>query len=124
MIKTFTLHTIDHELFSAERGCIVWHLTDENNCLRKVTAVTELSRQGFVKTVLPKNDRELPLVELLSYYIEGESFRIDFSRFNESFGYKPREVFPDRIGATPVSNHMKANLLDLFRDSHKESSEL
>ena len=124
MIKTFTLHAIDHDLFSPERGCIVWHLTDENNCRRKVIATTELSRQGFVKNVLPKNDREMPLVELLSYYVEGESFRIDFSRFNESFGYKPREVYPDRVGATPVSNNMKTNLLDLFHNSQKETSDM
>ncbi|MFN3786230.1 MAG: hypothetical protein ACK4RS_05260 [Thiothrix sp.] len=54
------------------------------------------------------------MVELLSYYVEGESFRIDFSRFNEAFGYKPREVFATTQHAVPVSNRLRDNLRELF----------
>lgn len=92
MIKTFTLKTIDHDQTTPESGLIAWHVVDENNRKRTIRATTELSRQGFIKTVRPHHDREMPLVELLSYYVEGETFRIDFSKFNETFGYAPREV--------------------------------
>lgn len=114
MIKTFTLNAIEHEQETPESGSITWHLVDENKHKRLVKATTELSRQGFIKTVKPHNDREMPLVELLSYYVEGESFRIDFSMFNETFGYKPREVFPATQQAVPVSNRLRDNLRELF----------
>lgn len=114
MIKTFTVEAMDHDQDTPERGEITWYISDENNRKRKVRGVTELSRQGFIKTVKPHNDREMPLVELLSYYVEGESFRIDFSMFNETFGYKPREVFPSTQHSQPVSNSMKASLRQLF----------
>lgn len=81
MIKTFTLNAIDHEQETPESGSITWYVVDEHNRKRAIKAITELSRQGFIKTVKPFNDREMPLVELLSYYVEGESFRIDFSIF-------------------------------------------
>ena len=113
MIKTFTLHSIDHEFESQERGFIAWYLTDENNSQRKVTGVTELSRQGFIKTIRPNNDREMPLVELLSYYVEGESFRIDFSRFNEIFGYTPRNAYADSE-LIAANDGVKENLRQLF----------
>lgn len=115
MIKTFTLNAIDHEQETPESGAICWHVVDENNRKRVVKAITELSRQGFIKTVKPRNDREMPLVELLSYYVEGESFRIDFSMFNETFGYKPREAFPASQQAEPASNRLKDNIRQLFQ---------
>lgn len=107
MIKTFTLNAIDHEQETPESGSITWYVVDEHNRKRAVKAVTELSRQGFIKTVKPFNDREMPLVELLSYYVEGESFRIDFSMFNETFGYTPREIFPATQKGDPGSNRLK-----------------
>lgn len=115
MIKTFTLNAIDHDQETPESGLIVWHVIDENNRKRLVKATTELSRQGFIKTVKPHNDREMPLVELLSYYVEGESFRIDFSMFNETFGYSPREVFAATQKAEPVTNRMKDGIRQLFQ---------
>ena len=115
MIKTYTLHAIHHEQESPEQGSIAWHLTDENNRKRKVTAVTQLSRQGFIKTIRPHNDREMPLVELLSFYVEGESFRVDFSIFNESFGYGPRQIFPDTQNATPAGSLLRESLRNLFQ---------
>lgn len=114
MIKTFTLNAIDHEQETPESGLITWHVMDENNRKRSVKAITELSRQGFIKTVKPNNDREMPLVELLSYYVEGESFRIDFSMFNETFGYTPREAFASTQKSAPVSNRMKESIRQLF----------
>jgi hypothetical protein len=115
MIKTFTLNAIDHEQETPESGLITWHVVDENNRKRSIRAMTELSRQGFIKTVRPRNDREIPLVEVLSYYVEGESFRIDFSMFNETFGYAPREVFPATQKAEPASNRLKDNIRELFQ---------
>lgn len=114
MIKTFTVEAIDHDQETPERGYITWYVSDENKHKRVVKGITELSRQGFIKTVRPHNDRETPLVQLLSYYVEGESFRIDFSMFNETFGYSPREVFPETQKAQPASNDMKNGLRNLF----------
>ena len=115
MIKTYTLNAIEHEQESPEQGFIAWHLTDENNRKRRVTGITQLSRQGFIKTIRPHNDREIPLVELLSYYVEGESFRVDFSIFNESFGYVPREAFPDMPDAVGNGNAFQEGLRKLFQ---------
>ncbi|MBO0611653.1 MAG: hypothetical protein RL122_1055 [Pseudomonadota bacterium] len=115
MIKTFTLNAIDHDQATPESGVIVWHVVDENKRERLIKATTELSRQGFIKTVKPHNDREMPLVELLSYYVEGESFRIDFSMFNETFGYTPREVFAaTQHQSETASNRMKKGIRQLF----------
>lgn len=115
MIKTFTLEAIDHEQETPERGSITWYVSDEKQQKRAVHGVTELSHQGFIKTIRPHNDREIPLVELLSYYVEGESFRIDFSIFNETFGYQPRDAYPHKVeDAQPVSNRMKDSLRHLF----------
>jgi hypothetical protein len=114
MIKTFTLNAIEHDQDTPERGLIAWHITDENNRKRKVVAITQLSRQGFIKMVKPNHDREIPLVELLSYYVEGESFRVDFSMFNETFGYLARKPFPEADKNTTSGNWVKDNLNDLL----------
>lgn len=115
MIKTFTLKAIDHDQATPESGLIAWHVVDENNRKRIVKATTELSRQGFIKTVKPHHDREMPLVELLSYYVEGESFRIDFGMFNETFGYTPREVFAaTQAQSESASSRMKQGIRQLF----------
>lgn len=115
MIKTYTLTAIEHEQQSPEKGSIAWHLTDENNRTRKVTATTQLSRQGFIKTIQPHHDREIPLVELLSFYVEGESFKVDFSFFNEAFGYTPREAFLQRAAVATQSKSLKHTLRKLLQ---------
>ncbi|WML90604.1 hypothetical protein [Thiothrix lacustris] len=115
MIKTFTLSAIDHDQATPESGLIIWHVMDENNRKRLVKATTELSRQGFIKTIKPHNDREMPLVELLSYYVEGESFRIDFAMFNETFGYTSREVFAaTQYQSDTARERMKKGIRQLF----------
>lgn len=118
MIKTFTLSAIDHEQETPESGLITWHVVDENNRKRSIRAITELSRQGFIKTVRPRNDREIPLVEILSYYVEGESFRIDFSMFNDAHGYKPRDAFPANPKVESASSRLKGNIRELFHINH------
>lgn len=113
MIKTFTLNAIEHEQDSPESGSIAWHITDENNQRRKVVGVTQLSRQGFIKTIRPHNDREMPLVELLSYYVEGESFRVDFSIFNEAFGYTPRKAYQEAARSLLSGSWLDENFQEL-----------
>lgn len=117
MIKTFTLDAIEHDQDTAEQGLIAWHITDENNRKRKVVAITQLSRQGFIKMVKPHHDREIPLVELLSYYVEGESFRVDFSMFNETFGYSARKPFPEESKNTASKGWVKDNLKGLLHST-------
>lgn len=114
MIKTFTLKAIDHEQATPQSGLITWHLVDENNHKRVVKAITELSRLGFIKTIRPRHDREMPLVEVLSYHVEGESFQVDFSNFNATHGYKPREVFPSTQQPTQLNAKLRDSLRELF----------
>ncbi|MBU0654286.1 MAG: hypothetical protein KJ914_04035 [Gammaproteobacteria bacterium] len=115
MVKTFTLQTITHEQESRQNGLICWQIMDEHNHRRKVEAITELSEQGFIKAVTSSHKREMPLVELLSQYGEGDTFRIDFSLFNQTFGYSPREIFPETQQAPPPGNRLRDGLRALFQ---------
>ncbi len=115
MFKTFTLQSISHHQQNLQSGIIYWQITDESNQRRKVQAQTELSDQGFIKAVKARNKREMPLVELLSQYGEGDTFEIDFSLFNQTFGYSPREVFKEPQKTTPPGNRLRDSLRALFQ---------
>lgn len=113
MLKTFTLQTISHQQQTAENGLITWEVFDEKSELRQVTGITSLSPQGFIKNVQSVHRREMPLVEMLSQRTEGDTFSIDFSLFNQTFGYPPREVYPPSI--PPAGNRLTSGLKMLFR---------
>jgi hypothetical protein len=115
MLKTFTLNAISHQQKTPESGLIYWNVTDENSRKRKITGITGLSQQGFIKTVTSQHRRELPLVEILSQHGEGDTFCIDFSLFNETFGYVPREIHPESQAAPPPANRLRDSLRALFQ---------
>jgi hypothetical protein len=115
MVKTFTLHSISHQQKTPEEGMIYWDVTDDQKRTRKIGGVTTLSNQGFIKNVTAQNQRELPLVEILSLYGEGDTFNIDFSLFNQTFGYTPREVLPETQAAPPPTNRLRDSLRALFQ---------
>ncbi|HRJ54192.1 MAG TPA: hypothetical protein PLE99_15645 [Candidatus Thiothrix moscowensis] len=115
MVKNFTLQAITHQQKENNTGIICWNILDERNRRRKVEAVTELSSQGFIKAVKSSNKREMPLVEILSQYGEGDSFRIDFALFNQTFGYQPREVYPESQATPPTGNKLRDSLRALFQ---------
>ncbi|QTR49542.1 hypothetical protein [Candidatus Thiothrix anitrata] len=116
MLKTFTLHAISHQQQTAEKGLITWEMLDEQNNIRQVKGITSLSQQGFIKNVESIHRREMPLVEILSQRGEGDTFVIDFSLFNQTFGYPARDVFPPPSPSTPpAGNRLKNGLKMLFR---------
>lgn len=115
MLKTFTMHSITHHQDSSHKGLICWQIMDERNHRRKVEGITELSDQGFIKAVQSRHKREMPLVELLSQYGEGDSFQIDFSLFNQTFGYSPREIYAETQDAPQPGNRLLDGLRTLFR---------
>ncbi len=115
MHKMFTLHSISHQQETPESGFITWHVSDERKRARKVVGITQLSDRGFIKTVLPHYPREQPLIELLSQYGEGDTFAVDFSLFNQTFGYSPREVHSQTQAELPAGNWLQNYWRRLFK---------
>lgn len=114
MIKTFTINSISHQQETPESGLIIWQMLDERSRTRRVKGCTELGRQGFIRNVQPSNDREMPLVEALTRHGEGETFEIDFTLFNQTFGHQPREVYPEPQPTAPASSGLKGYLRRLL----------
>lgn len=115
MIKTFTLNNIQHQQETPETGLIVWHVIDEQKRKRRITGITTLSKQGFIRNVQSAHRREMPLVEILSQHTEGDTVTIDFSLFNQTFGYVPREIYPESQATSPAGNRFKNGLRALFQ---------
>lgn len=93
MKKIFTIHHISRNNVSPEHGVISWQVTDENGRDRKVNGVTTLDKSGAIIAVRAIFKREEPLVEALLLYNEGETFTIDFTRFNQEQQYAARDVY-------------------------------
>lgn len=115
MVKTFTLYAISHQQQTPDNGLITWHVVDEKKKKRKIEGVTTLSSQGFIKSVTSLYRREMPLVEILAQRGEGDTFNVDFALFNETFGYAPREIYPESQSSPPPSNRLKSGLRMLFQ---------
>lgn len=115
MVKTFTLYSISHQQQTPDNGLIAWHVIDEQKKKRKIEGVTALSPQGFIKSVESLHKREMPLVEILAQRGEGDMFNIDFALFNETFGYVPREIYPESQPSPPPGNRLKSGLRMLFQ---------
>jgi len=85
MIKTFTLNKIEHQVSSATKGMLTYHITDETGYSRTVSGITILDEAQSIKSINPVHKRELPLIDTLSHLKEDEKFSLDFSSYNRYF---------------------------------------
>ena len=85
MIKTFTLNKIEHQVNSATKGMMSYHITDETGYSRTVSGMSILDENQKIKAINPIHKRELPLIDTLSHLEENEKFSLDFSSYNKYF---------------------------------------
>ncbi len=114
MKKTFTILSVRHKVLAKKKGLMIWQLRDENNQLRKVEAFTILDKNEFIKGFKAIHAREVLLVEELNHHVEGATFEIDFTHFNEAQGYLKREAFANmqqREKINELSNRVTRILL-------------
>lgn len=111
MIKTFTLHSIEHKEVSRGKGLITYHVVDENNAQRKVAGITTLDRKKNIKKIKAVYEREIPLVNALLDLPVGKRVRVDFREFNKTF--KRKGSNPTNRGTAYTDNA----LMDGFKSS-------
>lgn len=83
MIKTFTIKEYKFKEISKGKGSIEYHLVDELNVERMVTAVAKLGWKNKIKSVHAVYQRESFLVNALTHTSVNDKIKVDFSGFNQ-----------------------------------------
>ena len=85
MIKTFTLLEVSHQINTDTEGTIIFHVTDENNVQRSISARSILNEDKSIKGAIAISKREVPLVENLFKLEINDSVKIEFDGYNRVF---------------------------------------
>lgn len=113
MIKIITINKLERIQIADQRAQFTWHITDEKSQLRKVHAHIDFTPNQDIEHYRAFYVREIPLVEALMQYKEGNTFRIDFTEFNKQHCYDKRPIY----NAEQQESFSAADLSHLFANA-------